>query len=116
MKLQIHSQVCENTFCIKNLKSDNELTSTMKSGELVVNDVSIPFVLQRVSYGRVSDMLENFQTDISIIVHEQLRSTLFTKNGYVSIQLMNRMGMIWVYIKKEFLKDFFSAICIASLQ
>ncbi|NTW26778.1 MAG: hypothetical protein HGA36_00410 [Candidatus Moranbacteria bacterium] len=115
MKLQIQSQPRGDSFCIKNLKDGNKLTSTMKSGELVVNDVSVPFVLQRVSYGRVNEMLEKFSTDIGIIIHDQLRSTLFTKNGYISIQLTNRMGMIWVYIKKEFLKEFFSAICMASL-
>jgi hypothetical protein len=115
MKLQIHSQQRGDSFCIKNLKDGNELTNTMKSGELVINDVSIPFVLQRVSYGRVNEMLNNFSTDISIIIHDQLRSTLFTKNGYVSIQLANSIGMIWLYIKKEFLKEFFSAICMASL-
>ena len=115
MKLEIRSQPHGDRFCIKNLKNGNELTSTMKSGELTVDDVSVPFVLQRVSYGRVNDMLEKFQTDISIIIHDQLRSTLFTKNGYISIQLTNRMGMIYVYIKKEFLKEFFSAVCMASI-
>jgi len=116
MKLQIHSQARGYSFCIKNLKEGNELTSTMKSGELVVNDVCIPFVLRKISYGRINDWLgEKTQTDIHAIIFDQLRPTLFTKNGYVSVQLGTRMGMIYVYIKKELLKDFFSAICMASI-
>lgn len=116
MKLRIHSQARGDSFCIKNLKDGNELTSTMKSGELVVNDVYIPFVLQKISYGKINDWLdEKTQTDIHAIVFDQLRPTLFTKNGYVSVQLGTRMGMIYVYIKKEFLKDFFSAVCMSAI-
>ena len=107
MKLEIHSQARGNSFCIRNLKEGNELTSTMKSGELVVNDVCIPFVLQRIYYGRISDWLdEKNQTDIQVIIFDQLRPTLFTKNGYVSVQLGTRMGLIYVYIKRSYSKTF----------
>ena len=116
MKLQIYSQARGDSFCIKNLKDGNELTSTMKSGELVVNDVCIPFVLQKISCGRINDWLgEKTQTYIHVTISDQLRPTLFTKNGYVSVQLGTRMGMIYVYIKKELLKDFFSAVCMSAI-
>ena len=113
MELQIRDENVK--FCIQNLKDGNELTGTMKSGELIVAGVSTPFVLQRMEHGRIVNMTQEFQTFVTVIIFKQLKSTVFTKRGYVSLQIGNRHGMMWVYIKKDSLKEFFSAICMASL-
>ena len=112
MRLQIKGNV---RFNIQNLKKGNEITSTMQSGEFVINGVVTPFVLQRVANGRISEVMNESSTELTIICYKQLRSTLFTKMGYVRIMLGNTHVLMWAYIKKDFLKEFFSAICMASI-
>ncbi|HBB36747.1 MAG: hypothetical protein UX02_C0001G0115 [Candidatus Moranbacteria bacterium GW2011_GWC1_45_18] len=102
-------------FCVQSLKNSNELTSTMKSGELVVTGNATPFVLRKMWQGKIENMTREFQTYISVISFERTRSTRFTKAGYVGLMIGNSQGQMLVYIKKVFLKEFFSAICMASV-
>ena len=111
LKLQITGDL---QFSIQNLKKGNEVTNTMSSGDLVIDGFATPFVLQEKVRGRLRDMTNNFRTTLAVISFEQLRKTDFTKKGYASLLLTHNRGQLWVYIKKEDLREFFTAICMST--
>jgi len=112
MTLEIRGNV---NFFMRNLKKGNEVTSKMQSGELVINGAATPFVLRKVAYGRAVVMQSERPTTLRVSRFEQNRSTVFTKRGYVNLLLNGNYWQAWVYIKKEFLEKFFSAICMGSV-
>lgn len=100
---------------IENLKSGNEITQTMPSGALVIGETVTPFVLQRKVRGNIDGLNMDRPERISLSCFEQ-RATAFTKQGYVSLLLTIPHGKFYVYIKKEWLKDFYAAFCMASVS
>ena len=94
---------------IQNLKKGNAITKTMKSGEIVIGDLVIPFVLQRLIMGRVNDIGSEAPLLMDVTYYEQRPSTRFTKQGYGSVSIRCGQNQVFVYIKKEMLQQFFSA-------
>jgi hypothetical protein len=111
-KLEISGSV---KFYVKNLRAGNEITSTMRSGELIVSGFATPFVLRRSTEGELKRVMSESLTHFSVICYEKTKETAFTKRGYVNILISSSQMTMWVYIKKEFLKKFFSAVCMASI-
>lgn len=104
---------------IENLKSGNEITQTMPSGELVIGETVTPFVLQRKVRGNINQLNMSRSERVGIILSDQLRATTFTKQGYVSLLLTIPHGRFYVYIKKEKLEEFrvaFRAAARASFE
>ncbi len=97
---------------IKNLKPGNEITQTMPSGVLVIGETEVPFVLQRKVRGNINGWVTDRPGKFSLSCFEQ-RATAFTKQGYVSLLLSIPQGMFYIYIKREYLKDFYAAVCMA---
>jgi hypothetical protein len=105
-------------FIVQKMRRGNEITSAMPSGEFVIDGVVVPFVLRKV----FSSKIQNLETEpllvrnVAVAVHEQKAATAFAKGGYVNIHIEAGVCQIWVYIKRECLGDFFSAICMGSVK
>lgn len=100
---------------IKNLRPGNEITQTMPSGAMVIGETVTPFILQRRVRGSVDDFNMERPARVSLSCYEQ-RVTAFTKRGYVSLIVTPPHGQFHVYIKKEWLKDFYVAFCMSSVS
>lgn len=104
---------------IQGLKDGNEITSTMKSGEIVIRNafcnVTIPFILQKVIRGKLSDLRSDPPTHMSVLAFEVSRSTPFTRQGYVSILITSGNTQMYFYIKKYELTKFFDAFCTSAI-
>lgn len=100
---------------IENLKSGNEITQTMASGVIVIGETVTPFVLQRQVRGCIDNLNMEKPEQVKLVCFEQ-RATAFTKQGYVSLLLTTPHSQFHVYIKKEWLKDFYAAFCVASIS
>lgn len=98
------------TFHIQNLRDGNEITSTMQSGEMVINETVIPFIMQRRVSGRIKDMRTKSPTYLGVMRPERNKSTTFTRQGYISFLMTMGHAQIYAYIKKERLRDFLLAI------
>lgn len=100
---------------IQNLRDGNEVTSTMQSGEFVVDDVVIPFILQRTVYGKIAQIGTGQPIHITLRCFEKSRSTPFARQGYVSILVTTKPVQMYVYIKEDRLKNFFATFCMAAI-
>ncbi len=107
---------------IQNLKDGNEITKTMPSGEIVMGDVKIPFILQKVAKGSVNDIcyvpsppgpISKFEEAVFVEVsrHFLKKTTPFTKQGYVSLQIKTDKATMFFYIEKRCLFMLFGAFC-----
>ena len=96
---------------IENLKPGNEITKTMPSGTLVIGETATPFVLQRKAWGNIKKLNTNQPEQVKLACFKQ-RTTAFTKQGYVSFLLTSQHVQCYLYIKKEWLKDFYAAFCM----
>lgn len=103
-------------FCIKNLEKGSGATKTMRSGELLINNVVFPFVLQRKEYGKFREMANEFSTSLTVMYYKG-NKTAFTRKGYVNLQLMiSSKVQLWIYMKEDLLRDFFAEICVGSIK
>jgi len=99
----------------QSLKKGNEINSSMQSGEFVIGDTITPFVLQKTAYGKISEIHTSKPFPVSLICCEKIHSTPFTKKNYMSILISTKPVQARVYIKKDHLKDFFAAFCMAAI-
>jgi hypothetical protein len=106
---------CRVNCFIRNLKKGNEVTSTRLSGELLVDDFVTPFVLQGITKGHVGSIKEPTLLSLFVQCVVQLRATAYTKQGYRTIIITCQQWQMILYIKQEFLRDFFTAICMGSI-
>ena len=111
MEMEIKATIAN--FSIKDLKPGNELTKTMPSGVMVINETEIPFVLRRRSWGKIEVNL--VATRISVLHFSRGYKTRFTKAGYVSFLLTTEPTQFWFYIKAEHVKKLLSAITVIDL-
>ena len=96
-------------FSLQNMKKGNAVTNTMKSGEIVVNDTVIPIILQNVARGKIKNMKSETPAVLTVMIFNSLRTTPHTRLGYISVQLGGNHCMIYVYIKKEHIKNLLGA-------
>ncbi len=99
---------------VENLKPGNEITETMPSGALVIGETVTPFILQRRIRGDVDNLNMEKPAQVILVCFEQ-RTTAFTKQGYVSLLLTVPHGQFHVYIKREWLKDFYAEFCMSAI-
>lgn len=116
MKLTIAGEAI---FKVQNLKKGNEITSTMRSGEFVIGEgVVVPFVLQRIVRGNIACLCTDSPLRVAII-RPGVNKTAFTKAGYVSllitIMITAETIQLYAYIKKDELRNFFAAFCMATI-
>jgi hypothetical protein len=95
---------------VKNLKAGNELTNTMPAAVMVINGMEFPFVLQRRSRGKIEFSIEN--TNINIMYFNQIRKTVFTKAGYISLLFTAKKTQFWMYVKAEYVEQLKSVVPI----
>lgn len=99
----------------QNLTKGNDLTKTMKSGEMVVCGKVFPFVLQKLNHGNLQRDADGNVIRVAISCFEQSK-TLFTKNGYVSLLLTFGNTQVYIYLKRDLVGDFFSSISISAVD
>ncbi len=100
---------------IENLRKGNPITRTMPSGALVIGETVTPFILQRKIRGNIEGLNMDRPERVTLCCFEQ-RTTHFTIQGYVSLLLTVPHGQFYVYIKKDWLKDFYAAFCMTSIS
>ncbi len=108
------------SMAVREIKDGNELTTTMKSGLLVINEVEIPFVLQRTFSKRtVKEYSIGFFGEV-YVVNVNNRETRFTKQGYRSFLITTgasgNLLQVYVYVKKDDCPKFINALCSYSLK
>lgn len=100
---------------VENMKPGNEVTKKMPSGALIIGETVTPFVLQRKVRGHIENLNMKRAELVGVCCFKQ-RCTTFTKLGYVSLLLNVPQGQFYVYIKQEWLKDFYAAFCMTSIS
>lgn len=100
---------------IQNLKPGNAITKTMKSGELVIGESITPFILQRLAHGSINKMSTEQTVCTVLACYESLRSTPFTRQGYISLLMTFPQVQMWIYIEKDRLYDLAVAFCRAAV-
>jgi hypothetical protein len=100
----------------RHMTDGNEITSTMPSGDFVIGEAVIPFVLQRLRRGKLACLDVDPPGRVAVIVEDEpVRRTRFTSQGYVSVLIMTHQLQVYVYIKQEPLAAFRDAICGAAV-
>jgi hypothetical protein len=101
---------------VEKLKQGNEITQTMPSGALIIGETVTPFILQRQVRGNINELNMEEPESVTLTCFDQ-SVTAFTKQGYVSLLLIiPHRHQFHIYIKKEWLKDFYAAFCMASIS
>lgn len=102
------------SFCVRNLKSGNEVSTAKFSGQLEINGRIFPFILQSRSFGWLKDMKVGFMARITILALKQ-EVTKYSKEGYILLQInlsppKNPDIQMGIYIKDVYMQGFLAAI------
>jgi len=101
------------SFQIRNLQPGNELTKTMKSGEMVISGEAIPFVLRSKTYGKI-DELKRRNALLAVINHGNVKKTVFTKAGYYPLSVVLKKCQFLIYVKNADMQKLDKLIKIAN--
>ena len=88
----------------------------MRSGSLVVGDNSIPCVIRHVVCGKVEKLDVSKPEQMSLIVHQRLLHTAFTKKGFVDVLITADSVQFNVYIHVDNLGRFFEACAMSIIR
>jgi hypothetical protein len=101
------------SFQIRNLQAGNELTRTMKSGEMVISGEVIPFVLRSKTYGKI-DGVKRRNVLLVVINHGNVKKTMFIKAGYCPLSVVIEKCQFLIYVKNTDMEKLDKLIKIAN--
>lgn len=113
MKLEIRGN---GNVAIQNIRLGEGLTANMRIGELIVNAISVPFILLREENGKIEEWLDGFESDFCVRVYKHLcAESDFEKMGYESLSINSGTGLLSIYVSGVHLEELFSALCMVSM-
>jgi len=95
---------------IKDLKMGDEISKTLRSGVIVVNGVEFPFTEKNFSISGIGNMRAGITHSLKIKVADKQPSEKHARRDYVIIFLEFLSCQIAIYLKKEHLNNFITAV------
>jgi hypothetical protein len=99
--------------CVQKFKDGSEINQALKSGEIVIEEAIIPFILQEGGHGDIAQICADQPLWIGI---NYFGAGALSDQVFEIISIISKPFMGSIYIEKENLKVFIATFCMAALQ
>lgn len=113
----ILSMVGEVRISIRNFRPDTSVNgSKMRAADIVIENVTIPCVIRRVSRGNIQKLNEEQVRKTCLTIFNSVHLTLHKKRGFVDMQITIKEVQFCIYVQKDHLEKFLGAYAASIIR